>query len=1045
MGGKPSFVHVDRSSPLSTRFLVLAALIAALCGIALAFDDAGRPAHAAVTVYDLATDWSDTSNPNGPWSYNSGSAFIEGSVANWYGDASVPAQPAWAYAAAPGPDHIPLWMKGTRSAPGGLDVMAGDVLVHSWDAANGISTTPDANVTWTSPGAGTITISGNTWIASDLGRSIRWSILINGVEVTAGAIGDGDVYNRASPFDFSGGSGGANVLTGVSVVTGSVVELRMATTSNLGHFAGVNLTISFDDGSGGGGGTAYDVAGDFTIASNPNGVWSYGYTPTLGGPFSAFPNGGTSVCGTELWDGGGSDANINHNQTGADLNCIGFTWPVNIVSLHPGSAGEQAVIRFTAPNPGTYHVTAGFSTGDPGGNTLAYVLKNSDGVNPLASGLTPLASGPGQGNPGTSFDGDVTLLAGDTIDFAVDYNGSYLFDNTFLNATITFAGGGPPANCGSPHPSQVDTDGDGERNPCDQNDDNDTWQDFQDNCPLVVNDDQVDTDNDGLGDVCETAAPPMDTDGDGVPDGVDNCPLTPNANQLDTDGDGIGDACDTPQPAPRCEAKVDIMLVLDRSGSISGPDFVTEKNFASSFVQSFTFGASATQMGIVTFSTDARLDIGLTPSQPILINSINLIVPPLGSTDIAEGIDLAQSHLYVFGRPGAAHVIVVLTDGSQNEPGDPVASANSARLLGAELFAVGVGGNLNTVELQGIAGDAAHLFSSNSFLQLPNLLDALTAGICSAVPAPTPPPDIDADGILGQADHCPGIAEDFDGAYDDDGCPEPSVEVRKVLIPADDPGRFALSVTSLGGNGSNPDAGNGGTTGPIDIQVDPVSMGAFPMINVRETGAAGTDPAKYISTVACTGLPTGSGTQIEFGASTTSADYVCTITNVRVPDACLGLMPFDNVVVGTEGTDSLTGTAGKDLIYGFGGNDAIIGAEGDDCIAGGDGGDTLRGEAVPRRGVDTGNGNDVILGGDGNDQLFGYAGNDSLYGEAGSDTLDGGEGNDDLDGGNGADTLLGGSGFDDLIGGAGFDIANGGAGGLDMCVAEFEFLCELNP
>lgn len=36
----------------------------------------------------------------------------------------------------------------------------------------------------------------------------------------------------------------------------------------------------------------------------------------------------------------------------------------------------------------------------------------------------------------------------------------------------------------------------------------------------------------------------LDSDGDGVCDNVDNCPLVANANQLDTDGDGMGDACD---------------------------------------------------------------------------------------------------------------------------------------------------------------------------------------------------------------------------------------------------------------------------------------------------------------------------------------------------------------------------------------------------------------------------------------------------------------------------------------------------------------------
>jgi hypothetical protein len=36
----------------------------------------------------------------------------------------------------------------------------------------------------------------------------------------------------------------------------------------------------------------------------------------------------------------------------------------------------------------------------------------------------------------------------------------------------------------------------------------------------------------------------LDTDGDGVPDDIDNCPLVPNPNQADSNFDGIGDACE---------------------------------------------------------------------------------------------------------------------------------------------------------------------------------------------------------------------------------------------------------------------------------------------------------------------------------------------------------------------------------------------------------------------------------------------------------------------------------------------------------------------
>ena len=48
--------------------------------------------------------------------------------------------------------------------------------------------------------------------------------------------------------------------------------------------------------------------------------------------------------------------------------------------------------------------------------------------------------------------------------------------------------------------------------------------DGSDNCPLIANADQLDTDSDGTGDACDT-----DDDGDGDNDGSDNCPLIANA------------------------------------------------------------------------------------------------------------------------------------------------------------------------------------------------------------------------------------------------------------------------------------------------------------------------------------------------------------------------------------------------------------------------------------------------------------------------------------------------------------------------------------
>lgn len=89
------------------------------------------------------------------------------------------------------------------------------------------------------------------------------------------------------------------------------------------------------------------------------------------------------------------------------------------------------------------------------------------------------------------------------------------------------------------NPDQLDLNNDGEGDLCDTDIDGDSVSNDVDNCPAIVNTDQTDDDGDAIGNPCDD-----DDDNDSVNDSFDNCPYLANPDQADGDADSLGNVCD---------------------------------------------------------------------------------------------------------------------------------------------------------------------------------------------------------------------------------------------------------------------------------------------------------------------------------------------------------------------------------------------------------------------------------------------------------------------------------------------------------------------
>lgn len=139
---------------------------------------------------------------------------------------------------------------------------------------------------------------------------------------------------------------------------------------------------------------------------------------------------------------------------------------------------------------------------------------------------------------------------------------------------------------------------------------------------------------------------------------------------------------------------VDIMLVLDSSGSMQAQDFKPKNRLhvAKEVVKEFVSRREHDRIGLVVFAAQALTQCPLTHDYPILAELVDQVDIGMLEDGTAIGVALATACNRLKNSTAKSKVVVLLTDGQNNSGSiDPTTAAKVAASLGIRVYTVGVG------------------------------------------------------------------------------------------------------------------------------------------------------------------------------------------------------------------------------------------------------------------------------------------------------------------------------------------------------------------
>lgn len=182
-----------------------------------------------------------------------------------------------------------------------------------------------------------------------------------------------------------------------------------------------------------------------------------------------------------------------------------------------------------------------------------------------------------------------------------------------------------------------------------------------------------------------------------------------------------------------CNSKLDVVLVLDGSGSVGYSGWAATKRFAKNMVDRMYLDyEDGVQAGVVLFSWRVEIVRAMSSDRAELDAAIDGMNFPRSMTNTGEAIRTGMNIMAQGGRENVPGVVFIVTDGRPTYEWDAYAAADEARRQGTRLFFVGVGRNMDFEAMQvwASAPSNQNIATVDNYADIDAKIASLTADLC---------------------------------------------------------------------------------------------------------------------------------------------------------------------------------------------------------------------------------------------------------------------------------------------------------------------------